>query len=200
MPKRKNKNPETIDELLVELESANDIVQEEVKEAVKEELPKTPPDNSDNKRDQLLKLAEDGDIDKSIVYIKKASKKMIDKLYLEYERKRIQKANEFLTDLLISKFASTLGGLDAIEKPESLTNELKKDKLLKRDVYSLVESISPYIPFIGIVSGGITTARHIYMSIKQVNRKKIEKEVPKMKFSYKIEQSKHRSKVVLSIL
>ena len=61
----------------------------------------------------------------------------------------MQKANEFLTNLLISKFASTLGGLDAIEQPEELSDELKKDELLKRDVYSVVESISPYIPFLG---------------------------------------------------
>ena len=39
---------------------------------------------------------------------------------------------------------------------------MKKDKLLKRDIYSLVESITPYLPFLGILSGGITTARHVY--------------------------------------
>ena len=55
-------------------------------------------------------------MDKSVAYIKKASDKVIDKLYMEYERKRMQKANEFLNDMLISKFANTLGGLDPIEK------------------------------------------------------------------------------------
>ena len=70
-------------------------------------------------------MAEDGDLDKSVAYIKKASQKVINKLYTEYERKRMQKANEFLTDLMISKFAHTLGGLDAIESPEALTKELK---------------------------------------------------------------------------
>ena len=108
-----------------------------------------------------MKLAEDGDLDKSVAYIKKASQKVIDKLYTEYERKRMQKANEFLTDLLISKFSNTLGGLDAIESPEELTNDLKKGELLKRDVFSLVEQISSYIPFLGILSGGITTAKHV---------------------------------------
>ena len=43
-----------------------------------------------------------------------------------------------------------------------LSKELKKDELLKRDVCSLVERISPYIPFLEILSGGITTAKHIY--------------------------------------
>ena len=109
-----------------------------------------------------MKLAEDGDLDKSVAYIKKASQKVINKLYTEYERKRMQKANVFLTDLLISKFANTLGGLDAIESLEELTNDLKTDELLKRDVHSLVERITTFIPFLGIISGGITTAKHVY--------------------------------------
>ena len=109
-----------------------------------------------------MKLAEDRDLDKSVAYIKKDSQKVINKLYTEYERKRMQKANEFLIDLLISKFANTLGGLDAIESPVELTNDLKKYELLKRDVHSLVEKIIPYIPFPGFFSGGITTVRHVY--------------------------------------
>ena len=166
MPKRKGKDPKTVDELLDELESANETIQEEVNNIVSDSdsqnKPESEPQINDTKRDQLLKLAEDGDLDKSVAYIKKASQKIIDKLYSEYERRRTQKANEFLTDLLISKFASTLGGLGAIEDPEVLTNDLKKDGLLKRDVYSLVETISPYIPLLGVVSGGVTTVRHIY--------------------------------------
>ena len=43
----------------------------------------------------------------------------------------MQKANEFLTDQLISKFADALGGLDAIEKPEVLSDELRKDDIKK---------------------------------------------------------------------
>ena len=114
------------------------------------------------KRETLIRLAEDGYLDKSVVYIKKASKKAIDKLYTEYERKRMRKANEFITDSIISKFAGVLGGLDAIESPEELFKELGKDELLKRDVYHIVETLSPYIPFVGFLSGGITTAKHIY--------------------------------------
>ena len=98
-----------------------------------------------------MKLAEDGDLDKSVNYIKKASQKVINKLYTEYERKRMQKANEFLTDLLISRFTNTLGGLDAIESPEELTKELNEDELLKRDIHSLVERITPFIPFLGFL-------------------------------------------------
>ena len=50
------------------------------------------------KRDTLLKLAEYGEMDKSVAYVKKASKKVIDKLYEEYERGRTRRANEFITE------------------------------------------------------------------------------------------------------
>ena len=164
MPRRKNTKPETIDELLEEMETTETIVEEEIKNSSSEkpEKKEPEPDNTEKKRDELLKLAEHGDLDKSVAYIKKASQKVINKLYTEYERKRMQKANEFLTDLLISRFANTLGGLGAIESPEELTKELNKDELLKRDVHSLVERITPYMPFWGFLSGGITTTKHVY--------------------------------------
>ena len=69
----------------------------------------------EDNREALIRLAEDGELDKSVAYIKKASKKVIGKLYEEYERKRLRKANEFITDSLISKFAKKLGGMNPIE-------------------------------------------------------------------------------------
>ena len=65
MPKRKNKDPETVNELLAELESVNAVVRDEITKNVDDPLPqkKGPPQNEgDAKRDQLLKLAEDGEI------------------------------------------------------------------------------------------------------------------------------------------
>ena len=150
MPCRKNTKLETIDEVTEEIPSTGSYFNEEVNNIFTPEVTnvdeqKDDSKESEKKRKELLKMAEDGEMDKSVAYIKKASGKVIDKLYTEYERKRMQKANEFLTDMLISKFANTLGGLDAIESPEKLSNDLKKDELLKRDVYNLVEKITPYI-------------------------------------------------------
>ena len=159
MPKRKKEKLETIDELIEEVQAAEGNITKELEPQLDVE-----PSQRDinKKRDELLKLAQDGELDKSVAYIKKASTKIIEKLYIEYERKRMVRANEFLTDVVISKFSDVLGGFDAIEDSEVLTNDLKKDELLKRDVYSLVEKLTPFLPFIGILSGGVTTAKHIY--------------------------------------
>ena len=70
------------------------------------------------KRDELLRLSEDGEIEQSVSALKKASGKQILKLYAEYERREAERANIFLTDLLISKFSDLLGGLEAIESSD----------------------------------------------------------------------------------
>ena len=62
---------------------------------------------------------------------------------------------------MLSKFAGVLGGLQAIEDEKVLAQELQKDELLKRDVMRLVTTISPYIPFLGFISGGATMATHV---------------------------------------
>ena len=110
MGKCKSKdNLETTDDLVAEIENARNVVKEEIKSIDEHSKEANNGDDSNKKRYELLKLAEDGDIDRSVAYIKKASQKVIDNVYSEYERKRLQKVNEFLTDLLNSKLSSTLG-------------------------------------------------------------------------------------------
>ena len=59
-----------------------------------------------------------------------------------------------------------MGVLDIIESPDELSKELRKDELLKRDVYNLVESITRYLPFWGLLSEGITTADMFIIKLK----------------------------------
>ena len=131
-----------------------------------EEIPKST-NNSDNKEkdvarkhEELLRLSEDGEIQQSVSNLKKASGKQILKIYAEYER-QVEKANQFLTDLLISKFSDLLGRLEAIESSETLEKELAKDKLLKRDVKFLVEKLTPFLPYLGLLSGAVTVGKHV---------------------------------------
>ena len=125
------------------------------------------------KRNELLRLSEDGEIPQSVASLKKASGKVVLKIYAEYERQQAEKANAFLTDLLVSKFADLLGGLEAIESNAELEKELSKDKLLRRDVKFLVEKVTPYLPCLGLVSGGITVGKHV---VKKKYHGKEEKE------------------------
>ena len=116
----------------------------------------------DTLREELLKLAEDGELNHKPAAVKKAGEKVLRKWRAEVGKQRAKKANEFLTDLVISKFAGLLGGLHAIEDSETLEKDLQRDALLKRDVMRVVETISPYIPVMGLLSGGVTVASHVY--------------------------------------
>ena len=91
--------------------------------------------------------------------------KVADKIYAEYEDRRLQKVNVFLTDLVRSRFSDILSGLDAIESSEALNNELQKDRLLKSDIGTIVRQLTPYVPALGILSCGITTSKHVYSHI-----------------------------------
>ena len=100
-------------------------------------------------------------MEKSTSFIRKANKSVVEKLYSDYEEQRMSYAGDFLSTLIISKFASILGSFNAVESSEKLSEELLNDKLLKDDVSYLTRTISPNIPFIGLISGGCTTAKHV---------------------------------------
>ena len=133
-----------------------------------EKIPTTPKHSNNisaeeeiaRKRNKLLQLSEDGEILQSVAGLKKASGKQVLKIYAEYEREQAEKANAFLTDLL-SKFSDLLGGLEAIESSDELEKDLTKDKLLRRDVKNLVEKVTPFLPYLGLLSGGITVGKHV---------------------------------------
>jgi hypothetical protein len=142
-------------------ESDNEIFQaalKKVEEAAKP-LPKKSP--TAKKKEKLIALSNDGLIDKPANFIRKANKSVVDKMYDEYENQRMSCASDFVSALIISKFALVLGSFNAVESAEKLSEELLNDKLLKDDVTYLTRSISPHIPFIGLISGGCTTAKHV---------------------------------------
>ena len=91
MPKRK-KNLEEVVELEDEIKTIE----------IEADREADPQDQIEKKRKELIKLAEDGQFDKNVKTIKKASNKIIEKYYKECERKRMQNANAFITDQLIS--------------------------------------------------------------------------------------------------
>ena len=123
----------------------------------KEEAP------AESHRDELIRLAEIGEISRSPSAIRKASQKTIEKIYAEYEKSRMDRANDLLTEMFIAQFADLLGGFEVIDDSKSLRNELSKDELLKSDVKRIVMCFSPYIPLVGILSGVLTTLKHVYV-------------------------------------
>ena len=117
--------------------------------------------DGDNVRLILIQLAEAGEIPQSVKYIEKANSKVIRKIYVKYQMKEQEKNNAVLTDVLITKFSELMGMLNTVPSGELLAAELKEDKLLQRDIKKVVGFISPFIPFIGVITGGATLGKHV---------------------------------------
>ena len=126
----------------------------------------------DQKRMKMIQLSEIGEVSQSVKYIKKASDKVICKLYAEYIYKEQDKTNAVLAETLIVKFADLLEMLNTVPSAKDLAVELKEDKLLQGNVKTAINFIAPFIPFIGLVTGGATVG-------KPVTRKQNENSQPK---------------------
>ncbi|CAB3984678.1 Hypothetical predicted protein [Paramuricea clavata] len=144
-----------------EVEEVAKTPQKKAKSTARKTKPAADKSQTESKRDKLIELSRDGVIEKSASFIRKSNKDVVDRLYQEYESQRMSCASDFLSTLIISKFASVLGSFSVVASSEKLSEELLSDKLLKDDVCYLTRMISPNIPFIGLISGGCTTAKHV---------------------------------------
>ena len=132
-------------------------------------------DHADHTRMRMVQLAEAGEISQSVKYIKKASNKVISKLHAEYLMIEQDKNNTILSDVLITKFSELMGMLQTVPSGELLAAELREDKLLQGDIKKAVSFISPFIPFIGAITGGATLGKHI-MRQRNVSAAEVEVE------------------------
>ena len=68
--------------------------------------------------------------------------------------------NEKVTDVLITKLSELMVNLELVKDNVSLENDLAKNELFKRDVKKIIRYLTPYIPMVGLLSGGITVGAH----------------------------------------
>ena len=107
-------------------------------------------------------MSNAGEITQSEKYLRKASEKVIRKVRKDYIVAQREKANIVLTEALIDKFSDLMEAINMEDSGKELKTELNQDKLFRSDVKSVVGKLSPYIPYLGIVSCGVTTVKHVY--------------------------------------
>ncbi|CAB4005575.1 Hypothetical predicted protein [Paramuricea clavata] len=185
-----SESEEEIFEVVREVEEAAKTPQKKARKT----KPTADKSQTEHKRNKLIELSKDGVIDKTASFIRKSNKDVVDRLYSEYESQRMSCASDFLSTLIISKFASILGSFNAVESSEKLSEELLSDKLLKDDVCYLTRMISPNTPFIGLISGGCTTAKHVVLT-SGIRRKRLRKYLRKQNKSYYIVKKNVRPRV-----
>ena len=81
--------------------------------------------------------------------------------------------NEQITGMLIAKFSELMKSLDAVKDNVLLENDLANNELLKRDLKRVIGMVTPYIPHVGLLSGGVT-GWSVYVVEKRCSKKEEE--------------------------
>ena len=81
---------------------------------------KNEPSTDDGLREELISLAEKGEIDYSPKYIQKANRDALEKIKRKYDRKQLESTNEFFSDMIISNYTEILNHFKIIRNPVKL--------------------------------------------------------------------------------
>ena len=112
-------------------------------------------------RDELIQLATEKKIKYRKKFLKEADDETIEKICAEYKAQQLDEVNEHLVDVLVEKFSNLLEQLELILSKAKLEDDLSKNEPFKKDVKKMVGYVTPYVPFVGLISGGITIGRHV---------------------------------------
>ena len=114
-----------------------------------------------NYREEVLRLVAEGKIKQTSKYVEKASDETVGKIYKNYLTKQLDETNEHIADTLIKQLSELMTSLELVDDGESLEKELENNELFKGDVKNILCYITPYIPFVGLVCGGICLGKHV---------------------------------------
>ena len=112
-------------------------------------------------KDELLRLVAKKKIKYSVKYIENATDETLKKIYEEHQRQELDEVNKQVTSLIISKISELMDNLELVKDKESLEKDLAKNELFKRDVKKIIGYLTPYIPMVGLISGGVTIGTHV---------------------------------------
>ena len=114
-----------------------------------------------NYREEILRLVTEGKIKHTMKYVQKASDETLEKIYKNYVTKQLDEVNEQITTTFIKQLSDLMTSLELIEDGEDLETDLENNELLKRDMKNMLCYVTPYIPLVGLVCGGICLGKHI---------------------------------------
>ena len=129
-----------------------------------------------NFREEVLRLVNEGKIKRTVKYVEKATDETLEKMYKNYLAKQLDETNGHVADTPIRQISELMTQLDLVDvnDKESLKKDLGDSDLFKRDVKNVLSYVTPYIPFVGLICGGICIAKYVI-------KKKQTEEPPKEK-------------------
>ena len=116
-----------------------------------------------NYREEVLRLVNEGKIKHTTKYVEKATDETLEKIYKNYLVKQLDETNDHVADTLIRQLSELMTHLELVDvdDKESLKKDLGDINLFKRDVKNVLSYVTPYVPFIGLVCGGICITKYV---------------------------------------
>ena len=114
-----------------------------------------------NYREETLRLVAEGKIKHTTKFVEKAFDETLEKVYKNYLTKQLDETHEQIANTLIKQLSDLMTSLELVEDGENLEGDLGNNELFKRDVKNILCYVTPYIPLIGLVCGGICLGKHI---------------------------------------
>lgn len=127
-------------------------------------------------RADLLRLAADKDIPYTKAQIRKMSVNRLEEVYTEYKQAELDSVNETISDILVIKFEELLKSCSMIRQDSCLAKKLQDKKVFRRDLKNIVSYITPILPFIGLIEGGLVVASEVVDSYTDGNKNDYENE------------------------
>ena len=114
-----------------------------------------------NYREEVLRLVAEGKIKHTTKHVEKASDEAVEKIYKNCLTKQLDETNDHIPDTLIRQLSELMTFLELVEDGADLEKDVENNELFKRDVKNILCHITPYIPFVGFVCGGICLGKHV---------------------------------------
>ena len=133
-------------------------------------------------REEVLRLVAEGKIRHTAEYVEKSPDKKVERIFRDYIAKNLEETNDHITNTLIKQFSGLMTTLGLVEDGVSLEKDLESNELFKRDVKNILSYVTPYIPLVGLVCGGICLGRHVMKKEPKGEKRKKKKKKGKEKW------------------
>ena len=114
-----------------------------------------------NYREEIQRVVVEGKIKHTTKYIEKASDETLEKIYRKYITEQLDETREEIANTLIKQLSELMTSLELVDDGESLERDLEGNELFKRDIKNILCHVTPYLPFVGLLSGGICLGKHM---------------------------------------
>ena len=113
-------------------------------------------------RDELISLAVRGEIKYTVNKIKKASPAELERIMVKNKQEQTDVAIEQVSITLIKQFSNLMDKLKMVDDGESMNDDFDNSNVLNKDLKKIVGYVTPYMPYIGIITGGFIVAGHVW--------------------------------------